>query len=466
MASSRRSLLASLPAAALSAAVTAPAVAAVVQPGADAALIAACDTFAELWQRREQIRDAPASVREEGERLDEEADLLGDRIYELGDEIAAVRATTDAGKAAKARVASLLAGRNPDGTIAVEDLTQSVLWSLIADHTGKPHVVAWPYVAPSAPRPGPDAALIALCERYLTSERGFESDWFKLLLPDLDAATPAQKEAARQIMQERRDGAKGLLAQIAALPAHTGAGKTAKIGILKEWLGVRHGDGEYRLLPFSDAIMVGHEEGNRLSLLEDGLGSAPANRDQKKRIAAQLETLASDGWDMRAQLAVTQATTLAGWRAKARVVREFNNCGEGSGTAYDDDAMAYSLASDLLGLPVEFKKEDEASGRAPAPEPVHEASPSWRRSPATLREFLQQSEAEFVWLGVCEKLQDQNAAAAERAYRNDPALHDELIAELEAVHDRYEAAHAAMRAVLIRLGLARLRVMAAPEIER
>ena len=55
-------------------------------------------------------------------------------------------------------------------------------------------------------------------------------------------------------------------------------------------------------------------------------------------------------WDIRAKLAGMPATTLAGLQAKAVLVREYNNCSSGHATGYEDEAMAWSLAGDLLGL--------------------------------------------------------------------------------------------------------------------
>jgi len=56
---------------------------------------------------------------------------------------------------------------------------------------------------------------------------------------------------------------------------------------------------------------------------------------------------------MRERLAALPARTLDGWRAKARIVRLFSNATErdGSVTADHDEAMAWSLACDLLGDP-------------------------------------------------------------------------------------------------------------------
>jgi hypothetical protein len=53
---------------------------------------------------------------------------------------------------------------------------------------------------------------------------------------------------------------------------------------------------------------------------------------------------------LRSELAELPATTMAGFRAKARIVQHFNNCAPGYAASDMDDAMAWSLANDLLGV--------------------------------------------------------------------------------------------------------------------
>jgi hypothetical protein len=122
---------------------------------------------------------------------------------------------------------------------------------------------------------------------------------------------------------------------------------------------------EAEIIRLANAIMAGHEESDRLSELEEQTRSRP----ELARRRARIRELVRDSWDMRAALAALQATTPAGRRAKARVVREFTNAWNGC-SAYTDEALAWSLAGDLLGLPSVFKegddgeeKQDEAADR-------------------------------------------------------------------------------------------------------
>ena len=59
------------------------------------------------------------------------------------------------------------------------------------------------------------------------------------------------------------------------------------------------------------------------------------------------------------QLTLLPATTLAGMRAKARFVQEFNNCSPGYARPWQDDAMARSLANDLLGQASVWRSDDD-----------------------------------------------------------------------------------------------------------
>ena len=72
-----------------------------------------------------------------------------------------------------------------------------------------------------------------------------------------------------------------------------------------------------------------------------------------------IHPLVNELWAMRARLAQMQATTLDGFRAKARVVQEYNNCDPGYADPDQDDALAWSLANDLLGVPSVWRGEGE-----------------------------------------------------------------------------------------------------------
>jgi hypothetical protein len=51
-----------------------------------------------------------------------------------------------------------------------------------------------------------------------------------------------------------------------------------------------------------------------------------------------------------------QATTIAGFCAKARVVQQYNDCWPGYADPNQDDALAWSLANDLLSMPSVWKE--------------------------------------------------------------------------------------------------------------
>ncbi len=125
------------------------------------------------------------------------------------------------------------------------------------------------------------------------------------------------------------------------------------------------------IIRLADAIMTGNAETMRLNDLGEELDFTPENEGRRAQLSAQIEPLVREGWDLRARLAGMQASTLAGWQAKARVVREINNCSDGYTSGYDDEALAWSLANDVLGLPSVLKTEDaEDEGEASVPASV------------------------------------------------------------------------------------------------
>jgi hypothetical protein len=107
-------------------------------------------------------------------------------------------------------------------------------------------------------------------------------------------------------------------------------------------------DADAEIIALVNRIMATDAESNRLEAeFEEQHPDASFSerwsfRDKKISPAVQRE------WDDRALLAGMQATTLAGFRAKAVVVQTFNNCSPGYATGYEDDALAWSLANDVL----------------------------------------------------------------------------------------------------------------------
>jgi hypothetical protein len=104
-------------------------------------------------------------------------------------------------------------------------------------------------------------------------------------------------------------------------------------------------DADTEIVALVDKIIASYRECNRLEIEAETESS-----DRAAQIWKQIRDRVDQEWNMRAQLASLRATTLAGFRAKAAVIREFNNCADGYVTGYEDDALAWSLANDLLGL--------------------------------------------------------------------------------------------------------------------
>jgi hypothetical protein len=116
-------------------------------------------------------------------------------------------------------------------------------------------------------------------------------------------------------------------------------------------------DPDAEIIALVDEIAASHAETDRLHLEwdESGPGRTASTRFMEEVIWPAVQ----DNWDRRAQLAGMQAVTLDGLRAKARVVRTFSNCSDGPVSGYDDDAVAFSLANDLLGRPTVLNDEEE-----------------------------------------------------------------------------------------------------------
>lgn len=54
--------------------------------------------------------------------------------------------------------------------------------------------------------------------------------------------------------------------------------------------------------------------------------------------------------ELMEQFIPLRATTMDGFRAKARVLQRFNNCAPGYAELGDPEALGWSLANDLLGV--------------------------------------------------------------------------------------------------------------------
>ena len=109
----------------------------------------------------------------------------------------------------------------------------------------------------------------------------------------------------------------------------------------------------------ADEIMAIHAETTRLSEEAEAVMRPGKAKDRFRQ--DRIWPLVDRHWELISELAMTPATTMAGFRAKARVVQEFNNCSPGYAEPCHDDAMAWSLANDLLGVPSEWAEEaDEA----------------------------------------------------------------------------------------------------------
>jgi hypothetical protein len=117
------------------------------------------------------------------------------------------------------------------------------------------------------------------------------------------------------------------------------------------------------LIALADEIMALHEETARMAQAADDMPFEERERVYREEI----EPKVARQWDLRAELACLRASTPAGFGAKARIVQAISNCAPGFAEPYAYDAMAWSLANDLLGVASVWAlddNEDEAPAQA------------------------------------------------------------------------------------------------------
>ena len=178
-----------------------------------------------------------------------------------------MRAATPPGQEVKACVASLLAPRDADGTIGSDGVTDDVLWSLVADLAGKPHVIAAPVVetAPASARPNPDAELIALCEEYVTLDIRFCG------LCDQNAALLADDPRSEEIGKQQDPIVKRhheLAAEIADWTAETPEGLRALVQAARHTVSSDARKGAVDLLPDTEVAWAALD--SMLAMLDAG----------------------------------------------------------------------------------------------------------------------------------------------------------------------------------------------------
>jgi hypothetical protein len=121
------------------------------------------------------------------------------------------------------------------------------------------------------------------------------------------------------------------------------------------------GGDDAELIRLADEIMAAYAESNRLSEIEDNLPDWQERGRFNRKYIAPLVDLHHE---LAPQLALMPATTLAGMRAKARFVQAINNCAPGYALPWQDDAMAWSLANDLLGEPSVWRSDEDEEPEA------------------------------------------------------------------------------------------------------
>ena len=121
-------------------------------------------------------------------------------------------------------------------------------------------------------------------------------------------------------------------------------------------------DPDAALIALAAEILAVHAEADRIHVEMDvrGLPWSESGRIMREQIHPLVDRI----HDMEERLATMRATTLDGFRAKARIVQTFSNCSPGFADPWQDDAMWWSLANDLLGVPSVWRPDDDGEAVA------------------------------------------------------------------------------------------------------
>ena len=123
-------------------------------------------------------------------------------------------------------------------------------------------------------------------------------------------------------------------------------------------------DGDSALVALADEIMRTQAE---ILRLEDEIEVAgPAGSERQRKLEVRLRPLVERDIALRTRLAKMRATTPAGFRAKALVVRAYTECAERCADPSDQEALAWSLANDLLGIASVWRDEEPCLARSEA----------------------------------------------------------------------------------------------------
>jgi hypothetical protein len=119
-----------------------------------------------------------------------------------------------------------------------------------------------------------------------------------------------------------------------------------------------------KLIDLSAKILANEVETDRISDEIDLLpnDTLAERRIRNQRYENEVRSRVAEFSNLRRELAALPATTMAGFRAKAAVVQQYADCAPGFAETFQDDAMAWSLANDLLGVASVWRSDDEEGG--------------------------------------------------------------------------------------------------------
>ena len=218
-----------------------------------------------------------------------------------------------------------------------------------------------------------DAPILALGAEFRAHVAETHADWSRANALD-ESGEPDARKQARAIYDacsERSGEYHRLLNAMRDIPAHTVAGMAAKADAVLHWLSPGgteipddHEDGRVAWSLARDVLRLASEGPNpdaeliatcaEFDRLEYGhlrlyYGATKRSTDEERDAADDASGRAEQQGDLVKKIYATRATTLEGWRAKARSAATWDLELLGSGSGNESEVILASLVRDLIG---------------------------------------------------------------------------------------------------------------------
>jgi hypothetical protein len=201
----------------------------------------------------------------------------------------------------------------------------------------------------------PDETFIAICDRYIADLAALNHDTDNV--GDSHPLWTAYRESKQALAATTPITLAGVAAKARVALAEAGAqaayrdelweGAAARLAgdVTKDLLRVSNMDGspDAALIKLAEEILTNSADLARMDTPDENTSVGYMEEFIYPRVLI--------GHQKRDQLVGLVATTMDGFRAKARVLRDFSTLTDGFAERHDEEAIAWSLANDLLGVP-------------------------------------------------------------------------------------------------------------------